>query len=101
MKVDVEGHELAVFEGAGATLSGRTFPDVVSEEFCAYPASTASDARAVRLCDISLGAAACRPRTHATKSFMPLPAHGRRTTVRSSLASKWPFANRRMVSTDF
>lgn len=40
MKVDVEGHELQVFEGAGDLLASRRIRDVVFEEFSRYPAPT-------------------------------------------------------------
>jgi FkbM family methyltransferase len=40
MKVDVEGHELRVFEGAGDLISSRKIRDVVFEEFAPYPAPT-------------------------------------------------------------
>lgn len=40
LKVDVEGHELAVFEGAESLLRSKKIRDIVFEEFCPYPAPT-------------------------------------------------------------
>jgi FkbM family methyltransferase len=40
LKIDVEGHELAVLEGAEALLRGKRIRDVIFEEFSSYPAAT-------------------------------------------------------------
>jgi FkbM family methyltransferase len=40
LKVDVEGHELAVLKGAEGLLKSKTVRDVIFEEFSPYPASS-------------------------------------------------------------
>jgi FkbM family methyltransferase len=39
-KIDVEGHELAAFEGARLLLRSRRIRDIIFEEFAPYPAPT-------------------------------------------------------------
>jgi FkbM family methyltransferase len=74
MKVDVEGHELAVFEGAGAMLSGRTIRDVVFEEFAPYPASTHRMLEQFGYAIFHLEQRLSGPRIHATKSGYAPPS---------------------------
>jgi FkbM family methyltransferase len=42
MKVDVEGHEAAVFSGAQTLLAGKRIRDILFEEFSPYPARSHS-----------------------------------------------------------
>jgi hypothetical protein len=67
----------AVFLEAGSsnppsTLSTPVDPPKTGERRSALSRVDTSDARAIGPCDISLGAAACGPRTRATKSVMHL-----------------------------
>jgi len=76
IKVDVEGHELAVFEGAGAMLLRRTIRDVVFEEFAPYPAPTHRMLEQLGYAIFHLEQRLGGPRIHATRAGY-VPPFGR------------------------